>query len=555
LGASAGVEKVEVRWPSGLVESFADVRAGTRYRLIEGSGRAELLPPTTRAIALAAGRQKSAPPTSVSRTFFANRVPMPLVAYQPFETQNPTSSSPPTPDTGHHPKDGHPTPVTISGRPLLITFWASWCQPCLVELHEMTQQVEMLRGAGLDVLALSVDGLDSSRPTTAADASAALNKLAFPFASGMATVELLDKLAVVESIMFNYEAGLVVPTSYLFDSQGQLAVAYKGPVNLAQLQEDAQQLDVTLRERRNLSAALPGRWISRPRQLLMRAVAGAFRNRGYDEDFAHYMKLDAEMLERQLAGARTDHERQELTEQFAAANFNLGMTLVSSGDFTEAGNYLQRTIELEPDHVEALINLGAVFGRARNPEMAVKTLQRAVELSPTSIPARVNLAAALSASGEFAAAIPHYEAILVAEPNSANAHAHLARALIELGRLEPAAEHLQAAVELNPLDFAATLTLAWLQATSSIEALRDGAAALELAQRLNSASRGENPMVLDVLAAAFAELGDFESAVATINNAITRLGDRNPSLRQLLVDRLKQYEAQQPLRDEDGKYP
>jgi tetratricopeptide (TPR) repeat protein len=405
------------------------------------------------------------------------------------------------------------------------------------------------------VLAVSVDGLDSSQSTTPADARAALERLAFPFASGTATREMLDKLSVVESIVFNYEAGLVVPTSYLFDSEGHLAVAYKGPVSLAQLQQDVSQLDVSLTERRNLSAALPGRWISRPRLLLMRAVAGAFRSRGYDEDYARYMKFDADMLERQLAGARTDQERKELTEQFVAANFNLGMTRVSSGDFAEAGNYFQRTIELKPDHVEALINLGAVYGRARDVDMAVKTLERAVELSPDSIPARVNLASALAASGDFAAAIPHYEAILSAEPNSANAHAHLARALIELGRVEPAAEHLETAVRLNPHDFAATLTLAWLRATSPIDAVRDGGRALELAQRLNAASGSENPMVLDVLAAAFAQQGDFESAQATMRDAVARIGDRNPSVRQSFLARLKEYESHQPHRDEDAKYP
>ena len=148
-----------------------------------------------------------------------------------------------------------------------------------------------------------------------------MNDSAFPFASGMATREMLDKLSVVESIVFNYEAGLVVPTSYLFDSEGHLAVAYKGPVKLAQLQQDVAQLDVPLAERRNLSAALPGRWISRPRQLLMRAVARTFRGRGYDDDFARYMKFDAEMMQRQLAGARTDDERQELTEQLADSQF------------------------------------------------------------------------------------------------------------------------------------------------------------------------------------------------------------------------------------------
>jgi tetratricopeptide (TPR) repeat protein len=287
----------------------------------------------------------------------------------------------------------------------------------------------------------------------------------------------------------------------------------------------------------------------------MRAVAGAFRSRGYDEDFGRYMNLDAEMLPRLLAGARTDEQRGELTEQFAAANFNLGMTLVSSGDFAEAANYFQRTIELEPNHLEALINLGAVLGRNRSPELASKMLERAVELNPESIPARVNLAAALNASGEFEAAVPHYEAILSAEPNNAHSHAHLARSLIELGRIEPAAEHLKTAIRLNPQDVAATLSLAWLQATSPIDAVRDGGNAVTLAQRLHARSRGENLMVTDVLAAALAEQGDFASARDMMRDVAARLGERNASARLIFLARLKQYESRQPHRDEDGKYP
>jgi tetratricopeptide (TPR) repeat protein len=534
------VAKVEVRWPSGSVESFSDIRAGERYELVEGSGRAELVPTAKRTIALVPRRQESLPLSSVSRTYFANRVPMPLVDYQPFRL---------TPDTRHL------TPISVAGRPLLITLWASWCQPCLVELHEMASEAESLRQSGLDVLALSVDGLDASRPTTADDARKALERLTFPFTSGMATREMLDKWSVLDSIMFNYDTGLMVPASYLFDSEGQLAVAYKGRLDLAQLQQDLAQLDVPLTERRNLAAAMPGRWVGPPRQLLLRAVARAFRDRGYDEDFTRYMKLDADVIQRQLARAGTEQERQELTEQVAAANFNLGITLASAGEFTDAASYFQRTIELEHDHVEALINLGAIFGRARNLDLAVKTLQRAVDLSPDSIPARVNLAAALTASDDYNAAVPHYEAILSAEPDNASAHSQLARSLVELGRIEAAAEHLETSVRLNPNDFAATVTLAWLQATSPIDTVRDGANAQTLAERLQSASGGQNPMVMDVLAAALAEQGNFDSAKALIGNAVAGLGDRSPSLRQTLLGRLKQYEAGQPHRDEDGKYP
>jgi predicted Zn-dependent protease len=143
----------------------------------------------------------------------------------------------------------------------------------------------------------------------------------------------------------------------------------------------------------------------------------------------------------------------------------------------------------------------------------------------------------------------------LAEPNSADAHSQLARSLIELGRIESAEQHLQTAVRLDPHDFAATVALAWLQATSPIEAVRDGASALKLAQRLHSSSGGKNPLVLHVLAAAYAEQGDYASAKATMLDAVARLGDRNPSLRQSFLARIKDYEAHQPHRDEDGKYP
>jgi hypothetical protein len=97
--------------------------------------------------------------------------------------------------------------------------------------------------------------------------------------------------------------------------------------------------------------------------------------------------------------------------------------------------------------------------------------------------------------------------------------------------------------------------LAWLQATSPLDGVRNGESALKLAKQLQSTTGGQNVMVLDVLAAAQAEQGNFDTATATIRDAVARLGDQNASARQIFLARLKQYEAQQPHRDEDGKYP
>jgi uncharacterized protein len=57
--------------------------------------------------------------------------------------------------------------------------------------------------------------------------------------------------------------------------------------------------------------------------------------------------------------------------------------------------------------------------------------------------------------------------------------------------------------------------LAWILATSQDPAVRDGAAAVFYAEKAVAARQRQDAMTLDTLAAAYAELGDFEKAVKT----------------------------------------
>jgi tetratricopeptide (TPR) repeat protein/thiol-disulfide isomerase/thioredoxin len=536
LGHSARIAHVQVVWPSGGTERFAGIRPGKRYLLVEGSGRAVVTPDREPIVALPPAEQPVQESLPRARTYFSNRLPMPLLRFQAFDRDQPQL-------------------IEGLGQPLLLTLWASWCQPCLIELSAMTDQAASLREAGVQVLALSVDGLDATQSTKPGDARQMLEQLRFPFAAGLATRELLDKLAVSEGLLLNHPPHLAVPTSYLFDGRSELAVIYRGPVELTELLADVQALDGSPRERRDRAIPLAGRWLSPPRQLLMRAVARAFRDSGYDEDYVRFLDLDAITMQRQRTRARTDAERQELDRQFAAASFDLGLALMSSGDAAEARAHFQRAVDVQPKHVGALVNLGALLARSGQQELAVEYLARAVAADPASLPARTNLAAALGTRGRFADALPHYRVILAAEPDNAQAHSRMARALLELNDAPAATVHLKQAVELNSQDFAATLCLAWIQATSPHDELRDGAHAVRLARRLNSVTGGGNASLLDLLAAAYAEQGDFAAASATLSQALSRLGTRNADVRRLWQSRLQEYERHQPHRDPDGKYP
>ncbi len=78
--------------------------------------------------------------------------------------------------------------------------------------------------------------------------------------------------------------------------------------------------------------------------------------------------------------------------------------------------------------------------------------------------------------------------------------------------------------------------LAWLRATCPEAALRDGAAAIELAQRAIGLSGGKTPEMLDTLAAAYAEAGMFSKATETVGEALDLARQQNKAV---LVEKLK----------------
>jgi len=96
------------------------------------------------------------------------------------------------------------------GRPVLLTFWASWCGPCRVELPELSKLYGELAGRGFVLLTVNVD----HNPIAGRRFLDALG-LALP-------VYRLDPQAV---------KGLgidALPANILLDTEGRFLRAYKG---------------------------------------------------------------------------------------------------------------------------------------------------------------------------------------------------------------------------------------------------------------------------------------------------------------------------------------
>jgi Flp pilus assembly protein TadD len=92
--------------------------------------------------------------------------------------------------------------------------------------------------------------------------------------------------------------------------------------------------------------------------------------------------------------------------------------------------------------------------------------------------------------------------------------------------------------------------LAWLLATSSETRIRDGARAVELAERAVHLERGDHPIIIATLAAAYAEAGRFPDAVKTARRALDlAFGSRNTDLADAIKAQLELYEASIPSRE------
>jgi tetratricopeptide (TPR) repeat protein len=158
--------------------------------------------------------------------------------------------------------------------------------------------------------------------------------------------------------------------------------------------------------------------------------------------------------------------------------------------------------------------------------------------------AHLNLGSVLLQDGILDEAINHFQKALQLNPENATAHFNLATMLRRTGRVNEAINHFQKALQIKPDDPEIQNSLAWLLATCPQASLRNGNKAVELARQANGLTGGENPIILQTLAAGCAEAGRFSEAVETAQRAL-RLAEAqsNTVLAGQLQSELKLYQA------------
>jgi 4-amino-4-deoxy-L-arabinose transferase-like glycosyltransferase len=210
-----------------------------------------------------------------------------------------------------------------------------------------------------------------------------------------------------------------------------------------------------------------------------------------------------------------EHVRGHFLRDLSEAQMQVGDRRLAAGEYAQAEARYRSALALWDDNVAAHDGLGTVYLRQGRLDDAIREYQEVVRLQPGNLPAQYRLYNAYCLPQNFRAA----------------------------------ANTLRRVTRQAPQDAAARLTLAWLLATCPDDRVRNGEEALQHAQAAQRLIGGERCDVLDVLAAAHAELGHFDQAVSLAEEAVQQAQRQGQQQQASTIEqRAASYRAGKPCR-------
>ncbi len=252
---------------------------------------------------------------------------------------------------------------------------------------------------------------------------------------------------------------------------------------------------------------------------------------------------------------RQSHEKEGIAEitralqikpDYPDAHNNLGFVMLQQGRTDEALAHFHEALKSDPTHVLAINNLAGVMLQRGEIQEAITQLKIALKKDPNHQPCRIKLATALLKQGKIEDAILQFQILLEANPNHVEALYMLGNALFQNRQYHEAIKLMQKASDLQSNNPSIQNDLAWILAVTPDPTHRDGAKAVRLATSA-SKSLPNNPQILETLAAAQAEGGDFPNALKTARQALELAKtQRNEPLAEALLKEIQHYVAKRP---------
>lgn len=204
----------------------------------------------------------------------------------------------------------------------------------------------------------------------------------------------------------------------------------------------------------------------------------------------------------------------KLNPESAGAYVDRALVLIRLGDLDGAMKDYGQAITANPKQWQAYFNRAAELRNAGKLREAVDDLNKVMEINPGFPGAYMNRADIYIRQGELDKAVADYNAALLRDPNLADVYVARANIFIQKRNYQQAVRDLQTAVQMKTKKPERGLnSLAWLRATCPEAEIRNGKEAVELALKACELTEWKNWNIIDTLAAAYAERGDFDQAI------------------------------------------
>ncbi|HUQ32650.1 MAG TPA: TlpA disulfide reductase family protein [Pyrinomonadaceae bacterium] len=121
-----------------------------------------------------------------------------------------------------------------AARPLLVNFWATWCDPCRDEFPDLVQINKDYKTRGLEFVTVSLD--DQSDIKTGVPQFLRQMRATMP----AYLLNVPDPEPAIKWVDSEWGGGL--PATYLYDARGQVVFKHMGRVNAAELRAAIEKL-------------------------------------------------------------------------------------------------------------------------------------------------------------------------------------------------------------------------------------------------------------------------------------------------------------------------